>query len=219
MIDFYLGKNHLELVGAICAAVLVALPLFKTALGGVRKQIGRMSLYAKILLGFCIVNSIIVCGTKTNEPPRSAGTTLTGKAAILAAVPVMVTPEDIARGYRVESVVTNETPLAAMPSNAVEYAKWHLRGGYETWFPLDLGELVFPLGTNFVNRLSVISGGMVETYRALNGYASICAAREYASLIPGVSRFWSADADDVAKSAVMECRVDNMGYSGCVEVG
>ena len=140
-------------------------------------------------------------------------------AAKMSAVPVMVTPEDIARGYRVESVVTNETPLAAMPSNAVEYAKWHLRGGYETWFPLDLGELVFPLGTNFVNRLSVISGGMVETYRALNGYASICAAREYASLIPGVSRFWSADADDVAKSAVMECRVDNMGYSGCVEVG
>ena len=122
MSDFLLSENQLELIGAICAAVLVALPFFKSALGGVRKQIGRMSRYAKILLGFCIVNSVIVCGTKTNDPPRFAG----------AAVPVMVAPEDIVRGYRVESVVTNETPFAEMPSNAVEYAKWSLRGGYET---------------------------------------------------------------------------------------
>ena len=162
MIDFYLGKNHLELVGAVCAAVLVVFPLLKLSICGVRKQIGRLSLYAKILLGFCIVNSVIVCGSKTNEPPRSAGAPITGKAAILAAentaakmaaipvsdgagrsislvaFPVMVAPEDIVRGYRIESVVTNETPLAAMPSNAVEYAKWHLRGGYETCVIVEL---------------------------------------------------------------------------------
>ena len=85
MIDFHLSINQLELIGAICATALVVFPLLKLSICGVRKQIGRLSLYAKILLGFCIVNSIIVCGTKTNEPPRSAGTTLTGKAAILAA--------------------------------------------------------------------------------------------------------------------------------------
>ena len=171
MIDFFLGINHLELVGAICAAVLVVFPFLKLSVCGVRKQIGRLSLYAKILLGFCIVDSIIVCGTKTNDPPRSAGVPITGKAAILAAentaakmayppsnasrvsggyrgaipvsdgagrsislvaAPVMVAPEDVVRGYRVESVFTNEMPFAAMPSNAVEYSKWYLRGGYET---------------------------------------------------------------------------------------
>ena len=68
MIDFHLSNNQLELAGAICVAALAALPFFKSAFGGVRKQIGRMSLYAKILLGFCIVNSIIVCGTKTDVP-------------------------------------------------------------------------------------------------------------------------------------------------------
>ena len=170
MIDFFLGINHLELAGAICVFLLVALPLLKLSICGVRKQIGRLSLHAKILLGFCIVDSIIVCGSKTNEPPRSAGATLTGKAAILAAentaagtaafpvsdaarcrislaaIPVRsadfpvrgdgpfgsVSPEDIVRGYRVESVFTNEMPFAAMPSNAVEYSIWYLRGGYET---------------------------------------------------------------------------------------
>ena len=159
MIDFFLGKKHLELVGAACAAVLVALPFFKSALGGVRKQIGRMSLYAKILLLFCIVDSIIVCGTKTDVPSvtdwgngRDATPVATalrlarywGTPISLAAVPVMLTPEDIARGYRVESVVTNETPLAAMPSNDDEYAKWHLRGGYETCVIVELRNYAYP---------------------------------------------------------------------------
>ncbi len=152
MIDFFISEKQLELVGAVCAAVLVVFPLLKLSACGVKKQIGRLSLYAKILLGFCIVNSIIVCGTKTNDPPRFAGaavpvrdgagrtpvaTAIAARSArgipiSVAAVPVMVAPEDIVRGYRVESVVTNETPFAEMPSNAVEYAKWSLRGGRET---------------------------------------------------------------------------------------
>ncbi len=136
MIDFHLTINQLELIGAICVVLLVALPFFKSALGGVRKQIGRMSLHAKILLGFCIVNSVIVCGTKTNDPPRFAGATLTGKAAILAA-------ENTA------------AKMAALP-------------------------------------------------------------------VGGVSRFWSADADDGSKCAAVGCRDDYMGYScrvGFVEFG
>ena len=103
--------------------------------------------------------------------------------------------EDILRGYRQENVTTNETPFSEMPTNAVEYAPWRLRGGRETDFPLNLGDFAFPYGTNIINRFRVLSGGTIETYPALNGPASICAGREYASLVPGVSRFWSADAN------------------------
>lgn len=78
----------------------------------------------------------------------------------------------------------------------MEYARWSQRGGRETWFPLGLGDFVFPLGTNRINRLRVLSGGMVETFPALNSPGFICAAREHASLVPGVSGFWSADAED-----------------------
>ena len=81
----------------------------------------------------------------------------------------------------------------------MEYARWSQRGGRETWFPLGLGDFVLPLGTNRVSRLRVLSGGMVETFPALNGPGSVCAAREAASLVPGVSRFWSADAEGGAK--------------------
>ena len=110
-----------------------------------------------------------------------------------------VTAEEIAQGWRLESVVTNDTVSYAMPTNGVEYMPWSLGGGYEAHFPLDLGEFAFPFGTNVVRRVDVVSGGMVESLpRQLVGgqYSStmsICAAREYASIVPGVGRFWWAD--------------------------
>ena len=109
-----------------------------------------------------------------------------------------VSEDDIARGYRQERMTTNAEPFVEMPSNAVEYTQWAKRGGRETSFPLDLGGFVFPLGTNRVSRFDVLSGGAVEPLPRGTS-AAIYAAREYASLVPGVCRFWSADAEDGAK--------------------
>ncbi len=87
-----------------------------------------------------------------------------------------------------------------MPTNGVEYMPWSLGGGYEMHFPLDLGELAFPFGTSMVRRLDVLSGGMVESLprQRMEGLyssaMSICAAREYASIVPGVGRFWWAES-------------------------
>ena len=116
--------------------------------------------------------------------------------------PVVVSAEDILRGFRLEGIVTNDEPLCDMPVDAVEYAPWRLRGGRETDFPLNLGEFVFPYGTNVINRFRVLSGGTIETYPKLNAPVAICAAREYSSLIPGISRFWSADANGGAEKVL-----------------
>ena len=111
---------------------------------------------------------------------------------------MVVTAEEIAQGWRLESVVTNDAVSYAMPTNGVEYSPWPRGGGYETHFPLDLGEFGFPFGTSVVHRLDVLSGGTVEslprqrvggTYHSL---MSICVARDYASIVPGVGRFWWA---------------------------
>ena len=115
---------------------------------------------------------------------------------------VVVSETDILRGFRMEGVATNEMPFCEMPTNAVEYAPFHLSGGRERCFPLNLGDFVFPYGTNNINRFCVLSGGTIETYPRLNAPASICAAREYASLIPGVSRFWCADENDGAEKVL-----------------
>ena len=153
----------------------------------------RMGLAAVAILSL----TMMLWGDKTNLLRQAIHPASRGGAPALA-----VSEEDILRGYWQEGVTTNETPFCEMPTNAVEYAPWRQRGGRETDFPLNLGDFVFPYGTNIINRFRVLSGGMIETYPALNGPASICAAREYASLVPGVSRFWSADANGGAEKVL-----------------
>ena len=116
--------------------------------------------------------------------------------------PVVVSAEDILRGFRLEGIVTNDEPLCDMPVDAVEYPPWRLRAGRHTEFTLDLGDFVFPYGTNFINRFRVLPGGTIETFPAQGARVSICAARDLASLSPGVSRFWSADANGGAEKVL-----------------
>ncbi len=138
---------------------------------------------------------VLYAGTKTNSPPLSMM-----MPSLPQSVVQQITEQEIAQGWRLESVLTNDAVSYAMPTNGVEYMPWSLGGGYETHFPLDLGEFAFPFGTNVVRRVDVVSGGMVESLprqRVDGQYSSvmsICAAREYASIVPGVGRFWWADA-------------------------
>ena len=104
-----------------------------------------------------------------------------------------VTPEEIAQGYRLESVVTNDAVSYSMPADGVEYARWSIRGGRETHFALDLGDFYFPFGTGVVHRFDILSGGTIESLPHPS-LAAICAAREWASFVLGEGRFWWADA-------------------------
>ena len=161
---------------------------------GVASAMRRLLTVARIV-AFVVVSAFCVIrgGAKFLMPPPSTGGTLV--------VPVVVTPEEIAQGWRLESVTTNDAVSYAMPTNGVEYMPWSRGGGYETHFPLDLGDdFEFPFGTSVVRRLDVLSGGTVESLPrqrvggAYQSLMSICAAREYASIVPGVGRFWWADA-------------------------
>ncbi|MBO7685827.1 MAG: hypothetical protein J6V72_05560 [Kiritimatiellae bacterium] len=109
-----------------------------------------------------------------------------------------VTPEEIAQGYRLESVVTNDAASYSIPTDGVEYARWSIRGGRETRFALDLGDFYFPFGTGVVHRFDVLSGGRIESLPRPS-LVTICAAREWASLVPGEGRFWWADAAVVGR--------------------
>ena len=172
-------------------------------------------MFGDVLLQVCLVvlfAIFVVCAAQFLRKPlcevwsrsRSVSVALAALASVTMAIAQKrgspspdVSVADIARGYRLDSVTTNES--AAMPSGAAECAAWSLRGGRETWFSLDLGEFAFPLGTNLVSRLRVLSGGTVETFPP-DATVSICAAREHASLIPGESDFrWADSCDGAAK--------------------
>ena len=134
--------------------------------------------------------SLLFGGGKTNSPPSLM---MPFPPSLQQTAVPEITQEEIAQGWRVESVVTNAAVSYAMPTNGVEYMPWSLRGGYETRFPLDLGDFAFPFGTGVVRRLDVLSGGMVESLPRPS-HMSICAAREWASIVPGVGRFWWGEA-------------------------
>ena len=187
-------KNGLMWVGLSALAAIAVGVVGAWLCRGVASATRRLLTVARII-AFAVVSAFCVLrgGAKFLMPLPSTGGT--------PVVPVVVTQEEIAQGWRLESVTTNEAVSYAMPTNGVEYMPWSLGGGYEMHFPLDLGDdFGFPFGTGMVRRLDVLSGGMVESlprqrvgglYHSL---MSICAAREYASIVPGVGRFWWAGA-------------------------
>ncbi len=75
-----------------------------------------------------------------------------------APVVAAVTEDDVSRGWRVDSVTTNETVSYSMPSNAVYVGNWHVHGARSSFGRnvVDFGSVgtprptgwSFPLGTN-----------------------------------------------------------------------
>ncbi|MBR0068225.1 MAG: hypothetical protein IJQ00_11565, partial [Kiritimatiellae bacterium] len=163
-------KDGLMWIGLSALAAIVVGVVGAWLCKGVASAMRRPLAVARIIAfvavsAFCVIRG----GAKFLMPPATTGGTpvvpvmqspATGETPV---VPEVVTPEEIAQGWRLESVTTNEAVSYAMPTNGVEYAPWSLGGGYETHFPLDLGELAFPFGTGVVRRLDVLSGGMVES--------------------------------------------------------
>ena len=203
-------KNGLMWVGLSALAAIAVGVVGAWLCRGVASATRRLLTVARII-AFAVVSAFCVLrgGAKFLMPPPSTGGT--------PVVPVVITQEEIAQGWRLESVTTNEAVSYAMPANGVEYMPWSLGGGYEAHFPLDFGDdFTFPFGTGVVRRLDVLSGGMVAslprqrvggTYHSL---MSICAAREWASIVPGVGRFWWADA--AAETAAFPVKVKHLTW-------
>ena len=125
----WISLDALLLIAAACAYV------------GLRR-LSRV-LYARlrpVAIGVFAVAAIVATGEAQKQMLR-------GGALGDRALP-NVTAEEIAQGWRLEGVVTNDAVSYAMPTNGVEYMPWSLGGGYEAHFPLDLGEFAFPFGSN-----------------------------------------------------------------------
>ena len=184
-----------DLLMRVCLSVLLLIAC-GSAIARLAKATGRPigALWRKSRSIFVALALLACCTTLDAEKTNTMLRVIHGLVTSVQTV----SEDDIARCYRQESMTTNLEPFAEMPSNAVEYARWSLRGGFAADFALHLGNFVFPVGTNRVSRFDVLSGGAVEPLPRGTS-AAIYAAREQASLVPGVSRFWSADADDGAK--------------------
>ena len=105
---------------------------------------------------------------------------------------VVVTAEDIARGYRLASVSTNVAVSYSCPTNGAAWASWTRRGAFRDWFTLAFpADWTFPLGSNELDRVTVFADARIRpSLRAAED--EIAALGSPASAVPGVSEFWSA---------------------------
>jgi len=132
--------------------------------------------------------------------------------------PVHVAVEDIARGWRVESVTTNAAISYAMPSNATLVGNWHVHGAASSFGNnvVDFGVMrtsgtlvptnwAFPLGTNDEAISSFwyfVDGRIRPTPR--DAAREICVVGAAMSAVPGRSRLWTAEEPDGSRVITWE---------------
>ena len=153
-----------------------------------------------VLSGF-VVAGILYGGSKSelNRMPRCEeieGVVQSGGASRLRTrSAVVVTPEEVERGFRLAEVSTNAAHSYEMPTNAATVGNWHIRGAFRDWTGLELGGLVFPLGTNEVTRFAAFTDGRLRP-SPRDAAHEICAVGVPMLAVQGESRLWSAaDAD------------------------
>ena len=188
MIDFGLSKGRLEFVGLVCAALLVAIPFLKCALGSMRKQRGKLPLPTIIVLALCMVQSLIVGGTKTNgvnsllpQQMMQGGSFLTGFTGLTGL------SGELFHGSSSSILVNLVNPV--QNSFAERMARnWNLRGAFDDSLWLDFEDgFLFPEGTNHLEGVEVLaSGELWRTPFDTNAVATIGVA---VSIVPGLSSF------------------------------
>ena len=116
---------------------------------------------------------------------------------------VVVTPEEVERGFRLAEVSTNAAHSYEMPTNAATVGSWHLRGAFRDWTGLELGGLVFPLGTNEVTRFAAFTDGRLRP-SPRDTVHEICAVGVPMLAVQGESRLWSAAEADGSRVVTWE---------------
>ena len=109
------------------------------------------------------------------------------------------TVEDIARGWRVECVATNENLSYEMPTNAATVGNWHVHGAASSFGMnrISFNGFSFPLGTNgaeFSSFWYFVDGRIRPTPK--DAEREICAVGVPMSAVPSQSRLWRLDGDN-----------------------
>ncbi len=188
-----------HLLGNGVAALECALVLAWLCRIGVR---GLRKLPVPVLIVFLsLATGTGIDAQKTNGVNNLPPMPLPSRSAPVVAT---VTEDDVARGWRVECMTTNETLSYTMPSNAVYVSNWHIHGARSSFGNnvVNLGgasasDWAFPLGTNgaaFSSFWYFVDGRIRP--KPKDAAHEICAVGVPMSAVPGRSRLWAiADGD------------------------
>ena len=191
--------------------VALAASAFWICLAAWRGLLLLRKMHAVTLVALLALSGVLaVIGDKTNGIMRAIG-----QLRSPAPVAVTVTPDDIARGWRIESVSTNEAMSYGMPTNAVYVGNWHIHGARSSLgnHKVNFGSpgatspagWSFPLGTNsdsFSSFWYFVDGRIRPTPR--DAAREIRAAGGPMFAAPGLSRLWAAAESDGSRVLTWE---------------
>ena len=205
MIDFGLGNGRLTLVGAVLAAVMLAVPLGRAC----SRQLKRLVAFCRGIPLFCRIAFAAVFATlglyssiKTNDltsasfpmPPDIPGYVRPLSLAQTNILSLVETPP--LREGPVFSPMQNPPSLLAagrVPLPAASHAEriarhWHLHGAWDDsfWFAFG-GGFVFPEGTNHLAGVEVLARG--ELWRTPFDASPVASLGAAVSIVSNVTEF------------------------------
>ena len=185
--------------GYCVVAAMILVGIVALCVSGIRALLRRSTAFLLVFTAASSLTSITAQKTNNvnNLPPQQmmagGGSFLTGFTGLtgLSGVgnlvnpvnPVQTTIEDIARGWRVEFVATNENLSYEMPTNAVLVGNWHVHGAASSF-----GYFV--------------DGRIRPTPK--DAEREICAVGVPMSAVPGQSRLWRLDGDNGSRVLTWE---------------
>ena len=117
----------------------------------------RLPRLAQVVV-LCFVAGFIVYGSTKNE---GGGSSTPPRRVLQHPLPTPITPEDIARGYRVSGRVGQGGALR-MPAGTVTNDLLRLRGGHDWAFRVEPDNWCFPIRGDFINGVTVFARGEVR---------------------------------------------------------
>ena len=202
---------HIAAVGAALCLASCLLILSGRQLARFSDAFVRLPAVQKVVL-ILGVTAATVCAQKggTNG---IAGTDGAAPPCLVASAPLApttgagfaVSPADVARGYRLESVSTNSGLSYVLPADATVIGTWHQTGAYEDVVRVgwENDGWRFPLGSHLCDRLWAYAWGKVRP-QLKNASNEIAAVGAPMSAIPNVSRFWTAETINGARLLMWE---------------
>ena len=192
------AKTILPLLGFGAIILLVAI-LLRHQLEGFHQFVQRLPKWHLGFLAFFFIMFILYGGSKTNSaafpPPSTNLLSLIRLHQYPLLIPT-VTEEDLARGWQVWAVRTNETSFIR-PSNAVIDEDWFRFGGHSMFNFVNFGGgWTFPYGTQELSRVTVMEDGGLRVQLAQKEN-EIRAVPCSLAAVPSQSYFWhTTNGDD-----------------------
>jgi len=183
--------NDTPYVSCLVLAVLAfwivfALRHFPSAVRMLRRDV------LSVLMIFAVAASLVA--DKTNGLMR-----IIAQLRSPAPVAATVTAEDIARGWRIESISANEAISYEMPVDATYVGNWHVHGARSSFGnnKIAFSDFSFPLGTNsdsFSSFWYFVDGMIRPTPRDATREIRAAGGPMFAK--PGASRLWTVEDPD-----------------------